>query len=53
MDPDTAGMAVIAMLDRFHYLREFVGRPVDEAALDTLTTIVYRGLFDGAGSPGR
>ena len=53
VDPDTAGMAVIAMLDRFHYLREFVGRPVDEAALDTLTTIVYRGLFDGAGSPGR
>ena len=47
VDPDTAGMAVIAMLDRFHYLREFVGRPVDDAALDTLATLVYRGLFDG------
>ncbi len=48
IEPDTAGMAVIAMLDRFHYLREFVGEPVDDAALDTLATIVYRGLFDGA-----
>jgi len=53
IDPDTAGMAVIAMLDRFHYLREFVGEPVDDAALDTLTTIVYRGLFDGAVPPRR
>jgi AcrR family transcriptional regulator len=52
IEPDTAGMAVIAMLDRFHYLREFVGHPVDDAALDTLATIVYRGLFDG-GTPGR
>jgi AcrR family transcriptional regulator len=45
--PEAAGMAVLAMLDRFHYLREFVGQPVDEAGLDTLTTIVHRALFEG------
>ena len=47
IDPDAAGMAVLAMLDRFHYLREFVGQPVDDAALDTMTTMVYRALFEG------
>jgi AcrR family transcriptional regulator len=46
IDADVAGMAVLAMLDRFHYLREFVGRPVDEASLDTLTTIIYRAMSD-------
>jgi AcrR family transcriptional regulator len=46
LDPTTAGLAALAMLDRFHYLREFVGRPVDDAALDTLTTMLYRALFD-------
>ena len=46
IDPDAAGMATLAMLDRFHYLREFVGPPVDEVALETLTTMVYRALFD-------
>jgi len=45
VDADAAGMAVLAMLDRFHYLREFVGRPVDNGALDTLTTIIHRALF--------
>ena len=44
-----AGMAGIAMLDRFHYLREFVNDPVDDRALDTLTTIIHRGLFNGSG----
>jgi AcrR family transcriptional regulator len=48
IDPEAAGMAVLAMLDRFHYLREFVGRPVDDAAIDTMTTMVYRALFDGS-----
>jgi AcrR family transcriptional regulator len=48
IDPDAAGMATLAMLDRFHYLREFVGPPVDELALETLTTMVYRALFDGS-----
>jgi AcrR family transcriptional regulator len=48
LDPEAAGMAVLAMLDRFHYLREFVGRPVDDAAIDTMTTMVYRALFDGS-----
>jgi AcrR family transcriptional regulator len=46
IDPETAGLAVLAMLDRFHYLREFVGHPVDEAAIDTLTTMVYRAIFE-------
>jgi AcrR family transcriptional regulator len=48
IDAQAAGMAVLAMLDRFHYLREFVGQPLDEIAIDTMTTMVYRALFDGA-----
>jgi AcrR family transcriptional regulator len=51
MDPEVAGMAVLAMLDRFHYLREFLGRPVDDAAIDTLTTMVHRSLFGGGLEP--
>jgi hypothetical protein len=35
----------MAMLDRFHYMREFVGQPVDEVALDTLATMIHRSLF--------
>jgi AcrR family transcriptional regulator len=46
IDPDAAGLATLAMLDRFHYLREFVGQPIDDAALETITTMVYRALFD-------
>jgi AcrR family transcriptional regulator len=46
IDAEAAGMATLAMLDRFHYLREFVGQPVDDAAIDTMTTMVYRALFD-------
>ena len=45
LDPEVTSMAVLAMLDRFHYMRELVGRPVDEAALDILTTMVHRALF--------
>lgn len=45
LDPEVTGMAMLAMLDRFHFMRELMDRPVDEAALDTLTTIVYRALF--------
>ena len=30
IDPDAAGLATLAMLDRFHYLREFVGQPIDD-----------------------
>ena len=48
IDAEAAGMAVLAMLDRFHYLREFVGQPVDDVAIDTMTTMVYRALFDGS-----
>ncbi len=46
IDPDAAGMATLAMLDRFHYLREFVRQPIDDVALETMTTMVYRALFD-------
>lgn len=49
IDPDAAGMATLAMLDRFHYLREFVGQPIDDVALETMTTMVYRALFDPHG----
>jgi AcrR family transcriptional regulator len=46
IDPEAAGLATLAMLDRFHYLREFVGQPIDDVALETMTTMVYRALFD-------
>ncbi len=52
IDPEAAGMAVLAMLDRFHYLREFVGQPMDEMAIDTMTTMVYRALFNVSGERG-
>jgi hypothetical protein len=45
LDPEVTSMAVLAMLDRFHFMREFMGTPVDEDALDTLTTMVHRALF--------
>jgi len=47
IDPAAAADAVIAMVDRFHYLRQFGGQPVDDAAIDTLTTLVHRALFGG------
>jgi AcrR family transcriptional regulator len=52
VDSEVAGMAVLAMLDRFHYMREFVGDPIDDEALDTLCTIVHRAVFGGAESTG-
>ena len=51
IDPHVASEAVIAMMDRFHYLREFAGEPVDVDALDTLTTMVHRALFGGGDPP--
>ena len=45
LSPEVTGMAVLAMLDRFHYLRDFMGQPVDDETLETLTTMVYRALF--------
>jgi AcrR family transcriptional regulator len=45
LSPDVTGLAVLAMLDRFHYLRDFMGQPVDDEALETLTTMVHRALF--------
>ncbi len=51
IDPTAAAEAVVAMVDRFHQLRQFSGQPVDTAALDTLTTMVHRALFGGTGPP--
>jgi AcrR family transcriptional regulator len=53
IDPNAAAEAVVAMVDRFHYLRQFAGEPVDASALDTLTTMVHRALFGGGTPPGR
>ena len=47
IDPNAAAEAVVAMVDRFHELRQFAGEPVDASALDTLTTMVHRALFGG------
>jgi AcrR family transcriptional regulator len=47
IDPNAAAEAVVAMVDRFHQLRQFSDEPVDAVALDTLTTMVHRGLFGG------
>jgi len=51
IDPNAAAEAVIAMVDRFHYLRQFAGEPIDASALDTLTTMVHRALFGGGVPP--
>jgi AcrR family transcriptional regulator len=51
IDPRAAAEAVIAMMDRFHYMREFTGEPIDASALDTLTTMVHRALFGGGDPP--
>ena len=51
IDPHAASEAVIAMVDRFHYLREFAGEPIDVIAIDTLTTMVHRALFGGGDPP--
>ncbi|MFZ0667829.1 MAG: TetR/AcrR family transcriptional regulator [Acidimicrobiales bacterium] len=51
IEPIAAAEAVIAMVDRFHYIRQFAGEPVDAEAVDTLTTIVHKGLFNGSGPP--
>jgi AcrR family transcriptional regulator len=45
VDAQTAATAALAMLDRFHDVREFMHQPVDGADLDTLTTMIYRALF--------
>ena len=52
IDPNAAAEAVVAMVDRFHQLRQFSGEPVDALALDTLTTMVHRALFAGNGPTG-
>ena len=51
IEPNAAAEAVIAMVDRFHYIRQFAGEPVDEEALDTLTTMVHKAVFNGTGPP--
>ncbi len=51
IDANAASEAVVAMVDRFHQLRQFAREPVDASALDTLTTLVHRGLFGGGPPP--
>jgi AcrR family transcriptional regulator len=51
IDPSVAAVAVVAMVERFHYLWLFAGEAVDARALDTLTTMVHRGLFGGGTPP--
>ena len=51
LDPEVTSMAMLAMLDRFHFMRELVDRPVDEDALDTLATIMHRALFGPDAKP--
>ena len=51
IDPSVAAVAVVAMVERFHYLWQFAGLPIDAHALDTLTTMVHRGLFGGGTAP--
>jgi AcrR family transcriptional regulator len=51
IEPNAAAEAVVAMVDRFHQLRLFAGEPIDDVALDTLTTMVHRGLFRGGDPP--
>ena len=51
IDPNTAAEAVVAMVDRFHYIRQFAGEPIDDEAIDTLTTMVHRALFGGGTPP--
>jgi len=51
IDPSVASVAVVAMVERFHYLWQFAGLPIDAQALDTLTTMVHRSLFDGGTAP--
>jgi AcrR family transcriptional regulator len=46
IDPEVAGMATLAMLDRFHYFLEFSGKPIDDVALGTMTTMMYRAFLD-------
>jgi AcrR family transcriptional regulator len=51
IDPEVAGLAMLAMLDRFYFLQEFMGRSSDDDALDTLTTIVHRAVLTAAPAP--
>jgi AcrR family transcriptional regulator len=51
IDANAAAEAVVAMVDRFHYIRQFAGEPIDAGALDTLTTMVHRALFRGGTPP--
>jgi AcrR family transcriptional regulator len=51
IEPNAAAEAVIAMVDRFHYIRQFAGEPIDDEALDTLTTMVHKAAFNGTGPP--
>jgi len=48
-DPETAALAMVAMVERFSFYAVIQIRPLDrEAMLDTLATILHNGLFGGA-----
>lgn len=53
IEPTAGAEAVIAMMDRIHRIRQFAGEEVDESTIDTVATMVHRGLFGGTGFPGR
>lgn len=48
IDPMVAGIAMWAMVDRFHSVRQITGEPVRESDLDVLTTMLHRALFEPA-----
>jgi AcrR family transcriptional regulator len=48
-DPETAALAMVAMVERFSFYSVIQIRPLDrEAMLDTLATILHNGLFGGS-----
>jgi AcrR family transcriptional regulator len=50
IDPKAAGVACLAMLERFSYFEQAHQVSVDrDAMVDTLTTAAYAGFFSGAG----
>ena len=51
VDPSVAAVAVVAMLDRFHQLQNFLGGRLDDATLDALTTILERAALGSSGRP--
>jgi AcrR family transcriptional regulator len=54
IDPETAALAFLAMVERFHYLVYARDLDIDhDVMLDTLTGIIHPGVFGGRRSAGR